>query len=83
MAVQEAQPAYTALRACLSRVRRRAARTVLRGAGRSNALRLPGEINLLPLLPAAVVLPIHGEAVYWGGLASGSPQSSGAWSVLG
>ena len=45
MAVQEAQLAYTALRACLSRVRRRAACTVLRGAGRSNALRLPGEIN--------------------------------------
>jgi hypothetical protein len=42
----------------------------------------PWEINLLPLLPAAVVPPVHGEAVYRGGLASGPPQSSGARSVL-
>jgi hypothetical protein len=30
----------------------------------------PWEVNLLPLLPAAVVPPVHGEAVYLGGLAS-------------
>jgi hypothetical protein len=41
------------------------------------------EINLLPLLPAAVVPPVHGEAVYLGGLASGPPRSSGTRSVLG
>jgi hypothetical protein len=30
----------------------------------------PWKVNLLPLLPAAVVPPVHGEAVYLGGLAS-------------
>jgi hypothetical protein len=30
---------------------------------------------LLPLFPAAVVPPVHGEAVYLGGLVSDPPQS--------